>query len=80
MRIKEAAVKHEGQIFTGRRHGEAILKAVQATDVTPVYTVNQGFMTECGKFVDRAEAARIAYLAGQIDKPLTSLCSEDLDL
>lgn len=38
----------------------------------------QGFMTSYGRFVDRHEAAKIAYEAGQIEKPLEVLFSEDV--
>ena len=38
----------------------------------------QGFLTSTDRFVDRIEAAQIAYVAKQIDKPLNKLFSEDL--
>lgn len=38
----------------------------------------QGFITNKDRFVDRIEAAQIAYEAKQIDKPLKKLFSEDL--
>ena len=38
----------------------------------------QGFITNKDRFVDRIEAAQIAYEAKQIDKPLKRLFSEDL--
>ena len=78
MRIKEAAVRHEGEIFTGRNHKVAIFKAITKTRIAPVLTVNQGFVTECGKFVGRTEAARIAFEAGQIPERKDCLYSEDL--
>jgi hypothetical protein len=40
--------------------------------------VRQGFMTSQGRFVDRSEAARLAFAAGQIEKPKPTLYSEDL--
>jgi len=38
----------------------------------------QGFITNKDRFVDRIEAAQIAYEAKQIDKPLKRLLSEDI--
>ncbi len=39
---------------------------------------DQGFVTSSGRFVERDEAARIAYAAGQIDAPKAGLFSEDV--
>ena len=77
LRIKEAAILLDGKIWTGRRHGEIISKIVEAGGRTPV-TADQGFVTECGKFVDRKEAAEIAFAAGQTSKNVRILMSEDL--
>lgn len=38
----------------------------------------QGFITSKNRFVDRAEAAALAYSAGQIPEPKQELYSEDL--
>jgi hypothetical protein len=38
----------------------------------------QGFLTTHGRFVDRKEAARIAYNTGQIHFQISSLTSEDI--
>jgi hypothetical protein len=38
----------------------------------------QGFYTSKGRYVNRAEAAKIAYAAGQIKEPTDKLFSEDL--
>lgn len=38
----------------------------------------QGFYTSKGRYVNRKEAAEIAYAAGQIDTPVSRLYSEDL--
>jgi len=37
-----------------------------------------GFVTDTGEFVDRKEAGRMAFEAGQIDKPTDCLFSENL--
>ena len=79
MRIKEAAIMHEGKIWTGRRHHNVIKKIVDecGIQVAPVHG-EQGFVTECGKFLSREDAAKVAFEAGQIPKPKTTLFSEDL--
>ena len=38
----------------------------------------QGFMTSIGRFVNRKEAAKIAYNCGQITEEKVSLFSEDI--
>ena len=43
-----------------------------------VHMYAQGFFTSKGRWVDRHEAAKIAYIAGQIDEPKDKLFSEDL--
>lgn len=43
-----------------------------------IHMYAQGFFTSKGRWVDRAEAAKIAYTAGQIDEPKDKLFSEDL--
>lgn len=76
-KIKEAAVVHRCQVFTGKRHSDAIRKAVESTGIKPVIGA-QGFVTEDGEFVDRKSAAVIAFKAGQIAEPKKKLYSEDL--
>lgn len=79
MKIKEAAVEHDGAIWTGRRHCDVFQKIVAelGREAAPI-TGTQGFVTECGKFVDRKEAARIAFEAGQVKELYPILMSEDL--
>lgn len=79
MKIKEAAILHRGVVWTGRRHGDVIQEIVrkQGVGAAPV-TGDQGFVTECGKFVDRKEAAKIAFEAGQVKELYPILMSEDL--
>ena len=38
----------------------------------------QGFFTSKGRYVDRKEAAELAYACGQIEKPAKVLFSEDI--
>lgn len=79
MRIKEAAILHDGKIWTGRRHHIVIAKIVEecGRQAAPVLG-EQGFITECGKFCDRKTAAQIAFEAGQTPVPKKELFSEDL--
>jgi hypothetical protein len=79
MRIKEAAIMHDGKIWTGRRHSDVIRKIVEelGRQAAPVRGI-QGFVTECGKFLDRREAAKVAFEAGQVKELFPILMSEDL--
>lgn len=80
MRIKCAAIKtKEGRIFEGKNH--AICFQVMKQDGVPrLQTQNckPGFVTDEGNFVDRYEAAEIAFKAGQTSKLESPLFSEDL--
>ncbi len=79
MRIKEAAIQLDGKTWTGLTHAGIISVIALVTDVRPVKGETQGFVTECGKFVDRIEGAKIALAAGQVKNlrgPM--LFSEDL--
>lgn len=79
MKIKEAAIMHEGKIWTGRRHSDVFKKIIEECGrlAAPVKG-EQGFVTECGKFVSRKEAAEIAFKAGQVPELYPILMSEDL--
>lgn len=76
MKIKLAAMKtKDNQVFTGKRH------AYIMWSMPPGYFKNnneQGFITENGTFVNREEAAKIAYKSGQIKKEMRELYSEDI--
>ena len=66
-RIKEAAILHEGKVYTGKRHCHIIRDIVRLTGCKRVgMSSPQGFVTEEGRFVDREEGARIALACGQI--------------
>lgn len=80
-KIKEAAVRLDGKLYTGKRHGEIIQKiAAESADRVLIRQPDQGFVTEDGQFVTRVEAAEIAFRAGQIEQDLRGqpLMSEDL--
>lgn len=81
MRIKCAAIRTKsGQIFEGKSHSECY-KSLKSAGIDRLVSLrsDNGFMTECGKFVDRREAAKIAFEAGQIKEIKTDLFSEDLN-
>jgi hypothetical protein len=80
MRIKEAAVMHDGKVWTGRRHGDVIKRIIETCgrQVGPITQAQQGFVTECGAFLSRAEAAKVAFDAGQVPELYPILMSEDL--
>lgn len=79
MRIKEAAIIHDGKVWTGRRHHNVIARIVEecGQQAAPVMG-EQGFVTECGKFLGREEAAKVAFEAGQTPLLQKILFSEDL--
>lgn len=75
----------KGIVVTGHRHGQCIWTVACLTGLrTPTNAEDgvgdheQGFLTNSNRFVDRKEAAIIAYNAKQIDKEIKILYSEDL--
>lgn len=75
--IKEAAILKDGVVYVGHRH-DSICKAYSKGFFNRDTGRIQGFVTNTGEFVDRKEAARIAFECGQIKKPVDGLVSEDL--
>lgn len=77
LRIKCIAIKRkDGTIIMGERgarHCQLILHDPKLGEG------KLGFVTECGLFVGREAAARIAFKAGQIKQPKQYLFSEDLN-
>lgn len=74
-----------GIVVLGHRHGQCIWTTASLTglrtctngeDCTGEH--EQGFLTNTNRFVDREEAAKIAFAAGQIEKETITLYSEDL--
>jgi len=80
MQIKEAAIRQNEQIYTGKRHNLIIIDMVENHCLSKPIKGEQGFITDSGEFVDRITAAKIALESGQIKKlnwP-PNLYSEDL--
>lgn len=71
----------QGYIFFRERpvrHDLLVLEALRHFNKAEVSKSTQGFLTSKGRFIDRKEAARIAFMAGQIPEPANRLISEDL--
>lgn len=70
-----------GFIIGGFRHNNIIgvlpINNIHRNDGKE-YKTTQGFITSTGRFVDRKEAAVIAYNSGQIKEQVKQLFSEDL--
>jgi len=82
MKIIIAAIKRDGIVFTGLRHGHIIRDMVECgflTDMNkPVLGHEQGFVDENGDYWDREESRQIAIHGGQIKPDHGTLYSEDL--
>lgn len=83
MKIIAAAIKKNGIVFTGVRHGHIIQSMVDVGFITDmkrdyVHSHEQGFIDEHGDFWDRTESRQIAIHAGQIQPDHGTLYSEDL--
>lgn len=84
MRIKCAAILHNGVIYEGQSHCEIGLAMLRDGVCQRPYPSGdaQGFVTECGRYVRRAPALMIAIRAGQVLEGRTinrrELFSEDL--
>ncbi len=75
----------KGVVLCGHRHGHIIQQLVALTGLRTVTNGEdaggaheQGFLTSTGRFVDREEAAELAFDAGQIKERIKTLYSEDL--
>ncbi|MFA6227580.1 MAG: hypothetical protein WC668_00110 [Patescibacteria group bacterium] len=77
--IVQAAIRQQdGEIFVACRHGRIIQKYGHSAPPGFFSGAEQGFVTDGGEFVDRREAARIAFECGQIKQPKEVLFSEDV--
>lgn len=79
----------EGIVLCGHRHGcifqqwaffntELVHLNVSGRQELGFYEKEQGFLTNLNRFVNREEAAHIAFHAGQTQEKLVRLFSEDL--
>ena len=68
-----------GFVLTGRRHHNCFITLkIVYSEVMFKGEMEQGFLTSYDRFVNRTEAAKIAFKAKQIDKEIDLLLSEDL--
>lgn len=70
-----------GMVMCGHRHNSIFGQfgmSVKERQENGIYEVEQGFLTNTNRFVDRTEAAKIAFAAGQIREEKSKLYSEDL--
>lgn len=68
-KVTKAAIRVHGEIFTGKTHGEAM---IQMEEKYPDWleskaSVEDGFITSTGRFINREEAGKIALDTGQIE-------------
>ena len=69
----------KGMVVCGRRHHNCfVIISNLDSDFFNVKDKKQGFMTSKDRFVDRTEAGKIAFGAGQIKKMTDTLMSEDI--
>jgi hypothetical protein len=77
--VETAALQQDGIVYTlprPARHCDIIHHVVKQ-GVSLLGSL-QGFVLSDGTFVDRYQAARVAYLAGQIEEGIGQLYTEDL--
>ncbi len=74
--IRAAGILYEGCVYEGTRH-ITIVCDLMCTHGRWVVG-ERGFVTNTGRFVGRAEAARIAWAAGQTYRELDCLYSEEV--
>lgn len=77
--IKHAAVRSiHSWIFIGKCHADCFYKMKHTGVEASKKSYDQGFVTNKGRYVDRADAAKIAFEAGQIETEESYLISEML--
>lgn len=74
--IEQAAVWSNGVIYKGKRHKDIFMSAPKHLSIKKGCI--EGFVTTSGMFLDRKEAADLAFRMGQIKEPKDKLKSEDL--
>ena len=81
LRIVAAAIKHNGKIYTGKRHAEIMRVIWDETPEDPAFIPsgeNQGFIDNNGTYWNRFQSCAIANRAGQTTKCGKEITSEDL--
>jgi hypothetical protein len=67
-----------GYVICGRRHHNCIQTSVILGNLPVKSNSVQGFLTSDDLFLNRSDAAELAFTCGQIDSPTKILTSEDL--
>ena len=78
--IYRAAIKFKNELFMGTSHNSIIQQAEYERGLllSIQEDAQEWFVTNTGRFVDRREAAKIAFKAKQIKEPLTILKSNNI--
>ncbi len=67
--IVQAAIRHEGQVYTGRRHIKILEKMIRVPRIRKAVSLGeQGFVNDENMFLTRQEASKEALECGQIDE------------
>jgi hypothetical protein len=74
--IQQAAIWNNGIIYKGKRHKDIVMYQPKHLNIRKGGI--EGFVTTSGMFLDRKEAAALAYQSGQIKEPVEELKSEHL--
>lgn len=74
--IEQAAILKNGIIYKGKRHKDIIMSTPKHINIRKGGT--DGFVTTSGVFLDRKQAAKLAYQMGQIKKMVFELESEHI--
>jgi len=74
--IQQAAIWNNGIIYKGKRHKDIVMSQPKHLNIRKGGI--EGFVTNQGIFLNRKEAAKLAYEMGQISEPVESLKSEHI--
>lgn len=74
--IQQAAIWNNGIVYKGHRHKDIVMSQPKHLNIRKGGI--EGFVTSTGIFLDRKEAARVAYECGQISEPVEKLKSEHI--
>ena len=74
--IQQAAIWNNGIIYKGKRHKDIFMAQPKHINIRKGGI--EGFITTSGLFLDRKEAAKLAYEMGQISEPVEKLKSEHI--
>lgn len=76
--IKSPAIRHQDKTFVGLCHANIMIRMVREGSFDETLDFVEGFVTETGEFVNRSEAAVIAFNCGQIQNKKYNLFSVDI--